>query len=82
MHPVTAPTAFGFSDGIQTHMNSGPPAGIEPFFDLEECDSDSDFDDPVEGDPAELWPRTSPDAPKPPQKPIKTYVVKYTAYKT
>ena len=79
---MTTPTAFSFSDGIQTHLNSGPPEGIDPFFDLEECDSDSDFDDPGEGDPAELRPRSSPDTPKLPQRSIKAYVVKYTAYKT
>jgi len=55
---------------------------IEPFFDLEECDSDSDFDDPVEGDPTEPQPQVSPNISELPQRSIKAYVVKYTAYKT
>ena len=80
--PGNTPTAFGFSGGIQTHLNEGPPPGIEPFFDLEECDSDSDFDDPVEEDPARARPKVSPDISEPPQRSIKAYVVKYTAYKT
>ena len=79
---VTALTAFSFSDGIQTHLNSGPPPGVEPFFDMEVCDSDSDFDDPVDGDPAEPRPRVPPDISKPPRGPIKAYVVNYTACKT
>ena len=80
--PGNTLTAFGFSGGIQTHLNEGPPPGIEPSFDLEECDSDSDFDDPVEEDPARARPKVSPDTSEPPQRSIKAYVVKYTAYKT
>jgi len=81
-HQVIIPTAFSFSDGIQTHLNAGLPPDVEPFSDLEECDLDSDFDDPTEGDSAEPRPQVSPDASKSPQKSIKTYVVKYTAYRT
>jgi len=80
--PVTAPTAFSFSDGIQTRLNAGLPPGVEPFFDLEECDSGSGFDDPLGGDSAEPEPRISPDASESPQWPIDTYVVKDIAYRT
>jgi len=79
---VTTPTAFSFSDGIKTHLNAGLPPDAEPFSDLEDCDLGCDFDDPVEGDSAESKPQVSPDASNPPQKSIKTYVVKYTAYRT
>ena len=81
-YPVTIPAAFGFSDGIQTYLNAGLPPGVEPFFDLEECDLDGDFGDSVEGEPTGLQSQISPDASMPPQKSIKTYVIKYTAYKT
>jgi len=81
-HPITTPVAFSFSDGLQTYLNEGLPPEVEPFSDLEECDLDSDFDDPVEEDPAEPQPQVSSDASKPPQRSIETYVVKYTAYKT
>jgi len=79
--PVTAPTAFGFSDGIQTRLNAGLPSDVEPFFDLEECDLDGDFGDPVEGEPVDLQSQTSPDASML-QRSIKTYIVKYTAHRT
>ena len=80
--PVTVPTAFSFSDGVQTDLNAGLPPDIETFSDLEECDLDSDFDDPVEGDSAEPQPKVSPDTSRSPQESIKTYVIKYTAYRT
>ena len=80
--PSNLPTAFSFSDGVQTDLNAGLPPDIETFSDLEECDLDSDFDDPVEGDSAEPQPKVSPDTSRSPQESIKTYVIKYTAYRT
>lgn len=76
-HPITA---FSFSDSIETDPNADLPLGTEHFFDLEDCGLDNDFDDPVEDDPVQPQPRASPIMLS--RKPIKTYLVKYTAYKT
>ena len=78
----TLTTAFSFSDGIETDINSGLPSNIEPFLDIEEGGLDSDFDDPVEDEPTRPQPHVSPTIPKLPQGTVKTYVVKYTAYQT
>ena len=32
--PVTTPTAIGFSDSIQTHLNAGLPPDVGPLFDF------------------------------------------------
>ena len=62
-------------------MDEGLPTGVEPFFDLEGSDLDSDFNGPLEDDPAEHQSQVSPDVSGPPRS-IKAYVVKYTAYRT
>ena len=83
-HPVTTITAFSFSDGIETRPDAGLPPGVESFYDLEDCDLDSDFDCPVEddGDSVEPQAEISPDVSERPQRSIKAYLVKYTAYRT
>ena len=81
-HPITTPVAFSFSDCIQTDLKGGLPADVEPFFDLDGCGLDSDFDDTIEGDPVVPQAQDSSDASKPPQKSIKTYVIKHMAYTT
>lgn len=81
--PSNTIVAFSFSDGIETDVNAGLPPGIEPSFDLQECDLDSDFDGPVEDDLAiEPQSQASPNVPESPQRAVKAYLVKYTAYKT
>jgi len=82
IHPVTTTTAFSFSEGIETRRDGELPPGVESFFDLEDCDLDSDFDCPVEDDPVEPQAQVSPDVSECPQKPVKAYLVKYTAYRT
>jgi hypothetical protein len=81
-HPITAVTAFGFSDGIETSPDAELPPGVESFFDLEDSHLDSDFDCPVEDGPVEPQAEVSPDVSERPQRSIKAYLVKYTAYKT
>ena len=85
-HPVTSPTVFSSSDGVETLMDDeGLPPDVDPFFELAEWDPsggcDGDFDDPVHEDPAQPQSQGSPNASKQPQKSIKTYVVKDTAHK-
>lgn len=83
-HPVTIVAAFSFSDGIETRPDAELPPGVESFFDLEDCDLDSDFDCSVEddGDPVEPQAEISPEISERPQRSIKAYLVKYTAYRT
>jgi len=83
-HPVTIATAFTFSGGIETCPDAGLPPGVESFFDLEDCDLDSDFDCPAEDidDPVEPQAEVPPDISERPQRSIKAYLVKYTAYRT
>ena len=51
---------------------------------MEDCDLDSDFDCPVEDvdDPLESQAEVPPDISERPQRTIKAYLVKYTAYRT
>lgn len=81
-HQLTTLIAFSFSDGVQAQLDAGLPPDVEPFFDLEERDLDGDFDEPVEGDPAEPQPQASAAELWLMRRPIKTYVVKHTAYRT
>jgi hypothetical protein len=78
---LTTPTAFEFSDGIATNLEAGLPPGVEPFFQMEEPDSDDDYDDPAEV-PAEIQPPIDAAAPVLPGRTVKAYIVKYTAYRT
>ena len=71
----TIPTAFELSDGIETTLGAEPPSGVDATFDLEDHDPDSDYD-PFEEAPYETATQSSPD------KIVKAYVVKYTAYRT
>lgn len=81
---VTAPVAFNFSDGTITNLSSGLPPGVDPFFDLEESDTDGDFDDPIDGDdPTEPRPQVSLGIPKQQSyRFVRAYVIKYTAHRT
>jgi hypothetical protein len=80
------PVAFEFSDGIATSLEAELPQGEEPFFQMEEHDSDIDYDGPVEAPvecgPAEVQPPIGTAAPILPERTVKAYVVKYTAYRT
>ena len=73
--PFTIPTAFELSDGIETTLGAGPPPGVDATFDLEDHDLDSDYDS-FEEAPYETATQAFPD------KIVKAYVVKYTAYRT
>ena len=82
---LTFPTAFDSSDGIVTSLKARPPPGVENVFDLGEHDIDGDYDVPVEDttrDPVETVPPTDEATPILPERTVKAYVVKYTAYKT
>jgi hypothetical protein len=79
--PSTIPIAFDFSDGIATSLNAGLPPGVAPFFEMEEHNSDSDYDGPVEA-PAKARPPIGVTASALPERAVKAYVVKYTAYRT
>lgn len=77
---------FDFSDGITTTLEAGLPPDVEPIFDMEECDLDCDYDAPDEDsgeiNSIETQPTISTAAPLFPERTIKAYVVKYTAYRT
>ena len=79
-------TAFDLSDVIATSLTAGFPPDAEPSFDIEEQDLDSDYDDPVGdsavGDPAVTQPPVDVTASVFPKRTVKTYIVKYTAYRT
>lgn len=80
-HLLKILTAFDLTDGIVTSLAAGFPPDAEPIFDMEEQDLDSDYDDPVDGDPAISQ---LPDmiVSVLPERSVKAYIVKYTAYKT
>ena len=68
-----------------TSLDAGFPLGVEPVFDMSEHDSDSDYDVPVEdptGDPDEVQPPIDVAPPILPERRVKVYIVKYTAYRT
>ena len=68
-----------------TSLGAGLPPGVEPVFDLPEHNSDSDYDPPVEDtikDPAEIQSPVDAVAPILPERTVKAYIVKYTAYRT
>ena len=83
---LTILTAFDLSDGIVTSMTAGFPPDVEPVFDIEEQDLDSDYDGPVEDsteeDPASTQPPVDVAAPILPERTVKAYVIKNTAYRT
>ena len=72
--PFTIPTVFELS-GIETTLGAEPPSGVDATFDLEDHDSDSDYD-LFEEAPYEAATQTFPD------KIVKAYVAKCTAYRT
>ena len=61
--------------GIETTLGAEPPSGVDATFDLEDHDSDSDYD-LFEEAPYVAATQTFPD------KIVKAYVVKCTAYRT
>ena len=77
---------FDFPDGIVTSLKAGVPLGVEPFFDMGEHDPDDDYDAPVEDsierDPAKTQLPTDATVIVLPERAVKAYVVKYTAYRT
>jgi len=77
---------FDFSDGVATSLDAGLPQGVEPVFDMEEHDSDGDYDapvqDPAEGGSFETKPSIGTAVPLLPERTVKAYFVKYTAYRT
>jgi hypothetical protein len=78
---LIVPTVFEFSDGIATSLQAGLPLGVEPFFQMEDRDSDDDYDGPVET-PTKVQSPIGTTAPIPPERTAKAYVIKNTAYKT
>jgi hypothetical protein len=74
-------TAFDLSDGIETGLTRELPPDIPAFTDIEEIDSDGDYD-PVEGAPAGTKEPLEIPAQVLPERPVKAYLVKYTAYRT
>ena len=79
---LTVPAVFDFPDGIVTSLNAGLPPGMEPVFDVAERDPDSDYDDPIEINPAKIQPPVNATASKSAERTVKAYIVKYTAYRT
>ena len=83
---LTILTAFNLSNGIATSLTAGFPPDVESTFDMKEQDLDSDYDsfveDSAKGDPAGTQPPVEVAAPTLPDRTVKTYVVKYTAYRT
>ena len=89
-------TAFDLSDGIETSLTAVLPPGLETVADMEEKDSYSDYDlaekAPAESDsdtdydPANLKAPTQTRRKAPtqvlPERSVKAYLVKYTAYRT
>jgi hypothetical protein len=75
------PIAFDFSGGIVTSLGAELPQDAEPFFQPEEHDLDSDYDDPAEV-PAGARPPVNMSTSILPERSVKAYVVKYTAYRT
>lgn len=71
---------FDFPDAITTSLEEELPPGIELVSDVVGRDPDSDYDDPVEENPAEAQPPV--DVPMLPEKTVKAYVVNFTAYRT
>ena len=80
------PIVFDFSDGIVTSLEAELPPELEPFFQMEDHDLDSDHDDPdevpAEGGSAEAQLPIDTAAPMLPERTVKAYVVKHTAYRT
>jgi hypothetical protein len=78
--------AFDFSGGIVTSLGAELPQDAEPSFQPEEHDLDSDYDDPAEvpaeGGLAGARPLINTTTSILPERSVKEYVVKYTAYRT
>lgn len=62
-------------------MTAGFPPGLDTFFDIGDNDLDNDYD-LAEEDPAGF--QADPEVPEQifQERPVKAYLVKYTAYKT
>ena len=73
---------FDFPDGIEISLGAGLPSSVEPFFEMAEYDLDSDYDGPFEVNSAGIRPPVHATASIPPERTVKAYVVKYTAYRT
>lgn len=80
------PIAFDFSDGIETSLMAGLPPGLDASFDVEEDDLDNDYDFaeeyPADEDPADTQVLSETGAQEPPERTVRAYLVKYTAYRT
>ena len=83
---LTIPKVFDFSDGVATSLEAGLPPGVDPSSEMEEHDSNSDYDapgqDPIEGESFETKPSIDTAAPLLPERTVKAYIIKYTAYRT
>ena len=79
------PIVFDFSDGIVTSLEAELPPEVEPFFQMEDHDLDSDHDGPdgtpSEGGSAKAQSPINTAAPMLPERTVKAYVVKYMAYR-
>jgi hypothetical protein len=83
---LTIIAAFDFSDGFVTGLTAAFPSDVEPFFDIERQEFNDDYDNPVddsaEGGSAISQPPADETAPTLPERTVKAYIVKYTAYRT
>lgn len=75
------PAAFDLSGYVETSMTAGFPPGLDTTFDVEESDLDNDYDH-AEEDPTDS--QTPGEGPSQilQERPVKAYLVKYTAYRT
>ena len=82
----TITTAFYFSEGFVTGLTAAFPPDVEPFSDIEGQDFNDDYDSPVddsaEGGLGISQPPADMTAQTPPERTVRVYIVRYTAYKT
>lgn len=75
------PTAFDLSDGIETGLTDEFPPGLPTVVDTEEDGMDIDYD-PAEEAPVDIQLPYEEPAQSLPERSVKAYLVKYTAYRT
>ena len=83
---LTITAAFDFSDGYITGLTAAFPSEVEPFFDIKGQDFNDDYDSPVDGpadgDLAISQPPADVVTPTLPERTVKAYIVRYTAFRT
>lgn len=73
---------FDFPDSVVISLNAGLPLGVETTFNLGEHGFESDYDAPDEGLTGGCSETQPPAALMLPERTVKAYVVRYTAYRT